>query len=338
SFAFLPFLAGVGINAIDEMLDIAFEPAMMALKRSYGKRFKSKWLTPAEVNLLWSRKKITEGLWDEVIAGEGYEKILGSSLFEAQLPYPSIPDLVLYSRYHGDPANVWGTIQDYFDVDPTDFKLWNWLGLQRLTTMQVQTLYRRGLISSGELFSNLAEIGWSPADRPLIEELGWVMPNAMLLVQGDLMQQKDTAEIIRDISVADINPKYADKYFDAILTKPASADLIAYELRRDPTLAKLPERLRQIGIHPDYFDTYKTLAYPIPPVADIITMAVREAFTPAIAKKFGQYEDYPPEFEHWAERKGLSKDWSMRYWAAHWSLPSPSQGFEMLHRGVCLFV
>ncbi|GAI32032.1 unnamed protein product, partial [marine sediment metagenome] len=72
-------------------------------------------------------------------------------------------------------------------------------------------------------------------------------------------------------------------------------------------------------------------------VADIITMAVREAFTPAIAKKFGQYEDYPPEFEHWAERKGLSKDWSMRYWAAHWSLPSAQQGFEMLHRGAINF-
>ncbi|GAJ17289.1 unnamed protein product, partial [marine sediment metagenome] len=125
-------------------------------------------------------------------------------------------------------------------------------GLQRLTTMQVQTLYRRGLISSGELFSNLAEIGWSAADRPLIEELGWTMPNAMLLVQGDLMQARGTDEIIKDISIADINPKYAQKYFDAILTKPASADLVAFELRKDPKLTGLDARLRQIGIHPDY--------------------------------------------------------------------------------------
>ncbi|GAG91565.1 unnamed protein product, partial [marine sediment metagenome] len=54
---------------------------------------------------------------------------------------------------------------------------------------------------------------------------------------------------------------------------------------------------------------------------------------PEIAARFGQYEDYPPEFEVWAEKKGLSKEWSLRYWAAHWSLPSASQGFEMLHRG-----
>ncbi|GAH79863.1 unnamed protein product, partial [marine sediment metagenome] len=36
----------------------------------------------------------------------------------------------------------------------------------------------------------------------------------------------------------------------------------------------------------------------------------------------------------WAGKKGLSKEWSERYWAAHWNLPSPQQGFEMLHRGV----
>ncbi|GAH07016.1 unnamed protein product, partial [marine sediment metagenome] len=46
------------------------------------------------------------------------------------------------------------------------------------------------------------------------------------------------------------------------------------------------------------------------------------------------YEDYPKPLETWAAKKGLSKEWSQRYWAAHWSLPSASQGFEMLHRGI----
>jgi len=63
-------------------------------------------------------------------------------------------------------------------------------------------------------------------------------------------------------------------------------------------------------------------------------MAVKEAFSPDIAERFGQYEDFPPEFESWAAKKGLTAEWSKRYWAAHWSLPSAQQGFEMLHRGV----
>lgn len=334
SFAFLPFMAGVGVNAIDEVLDVAFEPALLALKRHYGKKFKSKWLTPTEANTLWSRKKITETFWDEVIAAEGYEAVLGDAFFESQLPYPSIPDLVLYSRYHGDADAPFGEFQRWFNISPRDWPVWKWLGLQRLTTAQAQILYKRGFIDEYRLFAELSKIGWTAADRPFIEELGWAIPNAMLLVQGDLQQMRPIESILKDISVADINPRYAQQYLDAILTKPSSTDIIAYQLRKDPSLSGLESQLRKIGIHPDYFAQYKELAFPIPPVADIITMAVREAFTPEIAVKFGQYEDYPLAFEEWAEKKGLSKEWSQRYWAAHWSLPSASQGFEMLHRGL----
>lgn len=81
-------------------------------------------------------------------------------------------------------------------------------------------------------------------------------------------------------------------------------------------------------------DALKKASFVIPPVQDIITMAVREAFSPAIAQQFGQYEDFPEQFAFWADKQGLTEDWAKRYWAAHWSLPSPMQGFEMLHRGV----
>ncbi len=72
----------------------------------------------------------------------------------------------------------------------------------------------------------------------------------------------------------------------------------------------------------------------IPPVTDIITMAVREVFTPEVVQRFGQMEDLPTEFVAWAKQKGLSEYWASAYWAAHWMLPSIGQGFEMLHRRV----
>ncbi|GAH60908.1 unnamed protein product, partial [marine sediment metagenome] len=231
SFAFLPFMAGVGINAVDEALDIAFEPVMTALKRNYGKRYKSKWLTSEQVNVLWSRQKITEGLWDEVIATEGYESVLGNSLYESQLPYPSIPELITYARYHGNADAPWSEFQKWFKVSPRDWPVWKWLGQQRLNSMQLQTLYRRGLISQSELVNRLAQIGWNQQDRESMEQLSWTTPNAMLLVQGDLMQGIGIDQIIKDISLADINPVFAQKYYDGILTKPSSSDLVAYELR-----------------------------------------------------------------------------------------------------------
>jgi hypothetical protein len=156
----------------------------------------------------------------------------------------------------------------------------------------------------------------------------------MLLVQAGLVQELEDEQILKEISISDIHPDYAGKYYDAILTKPQSLDVIAYQLRKDPNLSNLSRELRKIGIHPAYHDLYRELAYQIPPVQDIITMAVREAFTPAIATRFGQYEDLPPAYVEWVGKKGLSKEWAERYWAAHWSLPSISQGFEMLHRGI----
>jgi len=156
----------------------------------------------------------------------------------------------------------------------------------------------------------------------------------MLMIQGGLVQGDSDENILENISKSDIHPDYAKTYLDAVLTKPASIDLVTYWLRKDPSLSTLEQELKKIGIHSNYTDVYKTLAYQIPPVADIITMAVREAFTPTIAAKFGQYDDFPPDLEKYAGQKGLSKEWAERYWAAHWALPSPQQGFEMLHRGV----
>lgn len=334
SAGFGGFALGAGIKVIDESFHSLLAPAMSMLRRNINKRAKETWLTSQQVNTLFRRGKIAEGLWAEVIAAEGYEDILGKFLYQAEQPYPTLPELVLYSRYHGDPANVWGEIQKYYDVDAVDWPIWEWLGLQRLDTLQLQQLYKRGSISESDLLTELYRIGWNRDIAPYIKELSYSIPNAMLLVQGDLLQNKYPEDILDDIVKADIHPEYAQKYLDAILTKPSSQDLIAYHLRTDPKLSLLSDDLKRIGIHDKYLDVYKTLAYPIPPVADIITMAVREAFTPEIATRFGQYEDYPAEFESWAAKKGLTTEWSKRYWAAHWSLPSPTQGFDMLHRGI----
>ncbi len=79
-------------------------------------------------------------------------------------------------------------------------------------------------------------------------------------------------------------------------------------------------------------EVLKRMAFVIPSVTDLIRMAVREAFNPEAIRTFQLDQDYPEELTQWAEAQGLSKDWAMKYWIAHWELPSLTQGFEMLHR------
>lgn len=77
----------------------------------------------------------------------------------------------------------------------------------------------------------------------------------------------------------------------------------------------------------------KALYLAIPPPQDLIRMAVREVFTPELRKALDLDAEFPADFARWAQAQGLSEEWARNYWAAHWELPSPTQAFEMLHRG-----
>jgi hypothetical protein len=105
-------------------------------------------------------------------------------------------------------------------------------------------------------------------------------------------------------------------------------------LRKEIDEFAVYERLEEMGFTKVRIgEIMKTWAL-LPGAQDLIRMAVKEAFSPEIAQRFGQYEDFPEEAAEHGTKIGLSRDWMTRYWAAHWDLPSPQMGFEMLHRGV----
>ena len=97
---------------------------------------------------------------------------------------------------------------------------------------------------------------------------------------------------------------------------------------------QLDELLRFHKIDSDDRVRLKQAVFFIPPVQDLIRMAVREVFTPDIRERFELDEGFPAEFQEAAKQQGVSEEWAKNYWAAHWVLPSVSQGFAMLHRKV----
>ena len=291
-------------------------------------------IRPESAVTLYQRKKIRKDFYDTRMLSGAYAEEEALHLYNSMLPYPPIPELIRYARYKGDAENPELNVPWKFDDLSDDWIMWEWLSRQKLSTEQVQTLYRRDRWDKTRATQELSRLGWPLDEREKILHLAYEIPNAMLLIQGNLLREVSSDEMIDDIAKAGIHPSYITKYFDGVLTKPNTQDLVEWQLRIDPSLDGLDDELRKTGIHPDYFNTYKTLAHPIPPINDLITMAVREAFTPEIASRFGQYEGLPSEFVEAAAKKGLTKEWSERYWAAHWTLPSIQQGFGMLHRGI----
>lgn len=70
----------------------------------------------------------------------------------------------------------------------------------------------------------------------------------------------------------------------------------------------------------------------VPPAQDVVRFAVREVYTPEIAQRYGAFDDFPEDAMSDFERAGVTRDQALKYWGAHWELPSPQQAYEMLHR------
>ena len=97
---------------------------------------------------------------------------------------------------------------------------------------------------------------------------------------------------------------------------------------------KMYERMRELGYTDarikEIIQTWTI--YPGP--QDLFTMVGHEAFEPDMYGPLGLADEFPSEQIPWLEAQGISKEWAMKYWIAHWNEPSLEQGFEMLHRGI----
>ncbi len=94
------------------------------------------------------------------------------------------------------------------------------------------------------------------------------------------------------------------------------------------------EGLEQLGFESTTANVLEQIAWQLPGPADLMRFGVREVFTPAIAQRFGQYQQYPEAMTEWANKIGMKREVALMYWAAHWDLPAIGQMFDMFHRGI----
>lgn len=144
----------------------------------------------------------------------------------------------------------------------------------------------------------------------------------------------DRSDAVRVIQRQGYTEADAQRLIDNGSAIPAIGELLAMKLRGivdDDTFQKATIRL---GYTQSWENAYVELAQIIPPVSDLITMAVKGAFSDDEIALFRTMEDFPSSIVEHGEKQGISKEWLERYWAAHWNLPSPSQGFEMFQRDI----
>ena len=141
-------------------------------------------------------------------------------------------------------------------------------------------------------------------------------------------------QAINEIKMRGYNEARAETLIETGFIVPDAASLYAMNLRGLAPGANLVDRFQDAGYDAQDAEALDALKYFIPPPQDLITMSVRDVFTPEIVRKYRQDEDFPPDFAKWAKQQGISEFWARKYWQAHWVLPSVQMGYEMLHRRV----
>jgi hypothetical protein len=94
------------------------------------------------------------------------------------------------------------------------------------------------------------------------------------------------------------------------------------------------DRMYLLGYGPGEADDYYKAKEYFPSPSDLVRYAVREVYSPDIVAKYGQMQDLPAKFLEEAAKGHMTEEQATNEWAAHWDLPSVTQGFEMMHRGV----
>ena len=110
------------------------------------------------------------------------------------------------------------------------------------------------------------------------------------------------------------------------------AELLALWRRGALPESELDGELAARGWPDDRIAQIKEVTELRPGIQDIITQAVREAFTPEIIAQFELDAELPPRYLEEAEKLGMPREFAERFWFSHWVLPSLGQGFEMFHR------
>lgn len=135
------------------------------------------------------------------------------------------------------------------------------------------------------------------------------------------------SNVVSPLLTAELNQKVRPSLLDAHETIRLKYRGILTEVESKNMLDKLglSDRLQEASIKGFEF-------YPTP--QDFIQFAVRDTFRDDIATKYQYDSEYPIAINDYVMKAGLSPEWMKHYWRAHWQLPSPTQLYEMLHRGV----
>ena len=98
------------------------------------------------------------------------------------------------------------------------------------------------------------------------------------------------------------------------------------------TMASYRTIINRSGFLPGSDDMYEEMTHTIPTPQDLTRIADKRIWGLNLPEKYGQYAELPQQYIDYMQMWGYDEQFMKWLWAAHWSLPSPQQIFEMFQR------
>jgi DNA-binding Lrp family transcriptional regulator len=192
---------------------------------------------------------------------------------------------------------------------------------------------RRGVMTTGAAQDEANRSGISDSRYATLLALTKQLPSGQVLaqaaVQGALT--KDAAKALAALSGTD--DATFETYYKVAGDPIAGEEALTLWNRGELSEADVDTALRQSRLKPEWVDRFKALRFQLPPISDTIRMAVRDVFSAEHRAELNLDAEYPEGLTAAAQKLGLSDAAARNYWAAHWDLPSYTQGAQMMFRG-----
>ena len=198
----------------------------------------------------------------------------------------------------------------------------------------LRSLMFRDIISPGAFADRLGHHGYTPQQVSELTELSW-----RLLAPGDIVERWrrgkiENGEAIRRFAAHGYTPDIVTEILEVGRPLSGLGELRELYWREDLSEGDFKDRVSQFGYDEEQVNEIEKLTHRIPGPGDLISMAVREAFRPAIVSEYKYLAEFPDEFAEWMEKQGFDKEWAEKWWIAHWRLPSLTMAYDMFHRRI----
>lgn len=204
----------------------------------------------------------------------------------------------------------------YVDIGSTTLQLMNtpiWSAGNRMATDFYYSGFRYGT-------EPMLQRYWFKGNTPLLPESYRLALGASRGLITDTIYKEAMAQ-------SGLNAEWADMWLKQNYEYPNFAQIAQLYWRKTIDDKIYNNYMQLAGYDKERATKLKELTKIIPPLTDLITMAVREAFGKHT------YEEQMPALVEWGAKQGLSEEWVKNYWYSHWDRIPLTQMYSNLWRG-----